>query len=112
MSLCLQHTHGGPIIAVQVENEFGSYSSEVEHLLYLKKVIMLLFFQSTKKMIKIYVYAHLNKLDEFLMQSCNIKARSTVHIKQVYCTHKADEPRYEKTGFLRMRKQRRRSASR
>ncbi|XP_048741109.2 beta-galactosidase-1-like protein 2 [Ostrea edulis] len=28
----LQHTSGGPIIAVQVENEYGSYSNEVEHL--------------------------------------------------------------------------------
>ena len=25
------------------------------------------------------------------MQLCNIKERSTVHIQQVYCTHKANE---------------------
>ena len=50
LSLCLQHVHGGPIIAVQVENEFGSYSSEVEHLLYLKKVSM--FFFNLKKIMK------------------------------------------------------------
>lgn len=36
----LQHVNGGPIIAVQIENEFGSYSSEVEHLLYLKKLLL------------------------------------------------------------------------
>lgn len=35
-----QHVNGGPIIAVQIENEFGSYSSEVEHLLYLKKLFL------------------------------------------------------------------------
>lgn len=35
-----QHVHGGPIIAVQIENEFGSYSSEVAHLLYLKKLLL------------------------------------------------------------------------
>ncbi|KAJ8302339.1 hypothetical protein KUTeg_021326 [Tegillarca granosa] len=34
----LQHLNGGPIIAVQVENEFGSYSNEVQHLLFIKQM--------------------------------------------------------------------------
>ena len=29
---------GGPIIAFQVENEFGSYSNEAEHLKFIKEV--------------------------------------------------------------------------
>ena len=41
-----QHVNGGPIIAVQIENEFGAYSSEVEHLMYLKKVKLSTFRQS------------------------------------------------------------------
>lgn len=36
----LQHHKGGPIIAVQVENEFGSYSNDTEHLLFLKKTLI------------------------------------------------------------------------
>lgn len=36
----LQHTDGGPIIAVAVENEYGSYSSEVEHLMFLKQLLI------------------------------------------------------------------------
>lgn len=39
-----QFTQGGPIIAVQVENEFGAYSNEVEHLDFLKDVSILLSF--------------------------------------------------------------------
>ncbi|PVD26138.1 hypothetical protein C0Q70_13806 [Pomacea canaliculata] len=35
----LQFTQGGPIIAVQVENEFGAYSNEVEHLDFLKDLL-------------------------------------------------------------------------
>lgn len=34
-----QYSRGGPIIAVQVENEFGSYSSEHQHLLFIKKTL-------------------------------------------------------------------------
>lgn len=36
----LQHHKGGPIIAVQVENEFGSYSNDTSHLLFLKKTLI------------------------------------------------------------------------
>lgn len=36
----LQHHKGGPIIAVQVENEFGSYSNDTGHLLFLKKTLI------------------------------------------------------------------------
>ncbi|WAR06544.1 GLBL2-like protein [Mya arenaria] len=36
----LQYSNGGPIIAVQIENEFGSYSSEVEHLLFVKQLLV------------------------------------------------------------------------
>lgn len=36
----LQHLNGGPIIAVQVENEFGSYSNEVQHLLFIKQLLL------------------------------------------------------------------------
>ncbi|KAK7476642.1 hypothetical protein BaRGS_00032117 [Batillaria attramentaria] len=35
----LQFTRGGPIIAVQVENEFGAYSGEVDHLAFLKDLL-------------------------------------------------------------------------
>lgn len=35
----LQHSTGGPIIAVQVENEFGTYSNEVQHLEYLRELL-------------------------------------------------------------------------
>ncbi|XP_071173386.1 beta-galactosidase-1-like protein 2 [Mytilus edulis] len=35
-----QRSKGGPIIAVQVENEFGHYSDEIEHLLFIKKVLL------------------------------------------------------------------------
>ncbi|VDI59419.1 Hypothetical predicted protein, partial [Mytilus galloprovincialis] len=34
-----QRSKGGPIIAVQVENEFGHYSDEIDHLLFIKKVL-------------------------------------------------------------------------
>lgn len=36
----LQHHKGGPIIAVQVENEFGSYRNDTGHLLFLKKTLI------------------------------------------------------------------------
>ncbi|XP_060084026.1 beta-galactosidase-1-like protein 2 [Ylistrum balloti] len=36
----LQFSRGGPIIAVQVENEFGSYSNEVSHLAFLKQLLL------------------------------------------------------------------------
>lgn len=36
----LQYSKGGPIIAVQIENEFGSYSSEVAHLMFLKQLLI------------------------------------------------------------------------
>lgn len=36
----LQHHKGGPIIAVQVENEFGSYSNDTGHLSFLKKTLI------------------------------------------------------------------------
>lgn len=36
----LQHHKGGPIIAVQVENEFGSYSNDTGHLVFLKKTLI------------------------------------------------------------------------
>ncbi|XP_052802996.1 beta-galactosidase-1-like protein 2 [Mya arenaria] len=36
----LQYSNGGPIIAVQIENEFGSYSSEVKHLLFVKQLLV------------------------------------------------------------------------
>nr|XP_022302707.1 beta-galactosidase-1-like protein 2 [Crassostrea virginica] len=36
----LQRTNGGPIIAVQVENEFGSYSKEVDHLHAIKETLL------------------------------------------------------------------------
>ncbi|XP_022334999.2 beta-galactosidase-1-like protein 2 [Crassostrea virginica] len=35
----LQYHKGGPIIAVQVENEFGSYSNDTQHLLFLKQTL-------------------------------------------------------------------------
>ncbi|XP_061181180.1 beta-galactosidase-1-like protein 2 [Saccostrea echinata] len=35
----LQYHRGGPIIAVQVENEFGSYSNDTKHLLFLKQIL-------------------------------------------------------------------------
>ncbi|XP_033726489.1 beta-galactosidase-1-like protein 2, partial [Pecten maximus] len=35
----LQFSRGGPIIAVQVENEFGTYSDEVAHLTFLKQLL-------------------------------------------------------------------------
>ncbi|OWF49561.1 beta-galactosidase-1-like protein 2 [Mizuhopecten yessoensis] len=35
----LQFSRGGPIIAIQVENEFGSYSDEVTHLAFLKQLL-------------------------------------------------------------------------
>jgi beta-galactosidase GanA len=35
----LQITHGGPIIMVQVENEYGSYGNDKEYLIELKKLI-------------------------------------------------------------------------
>ncbi|KAK3103421.1 hypothetical protein FSP39_019072 [Pinctada imbricata] len=38
----LQALRGGPIIAVQVENEFGSYSDEIDHLLFIKEVKILI----------------------------------------------------------------------
>ncbi|KAL4229127.1 Beta-galactosidase-1-like protein 2 [Mactra antiquata] len=36
----LQHSKGGPIIAVQIENEFGSYSDEIEHLKFIKQLLL------------------------------------------------------------------------
>ncbi|XP_071095299.1 beta-galactosidase-1-like protein 2 [Haliotis cracherodii] len=36
----LQYSQGGPIIAVQVENEFGSYSDEVQHLDFLRALLI------------------------------------------------------------------------
>ncbi|KAL8573923.1 hypothetical protein ACOMHN_029370 [Nucella lapillus] len=37
----LQFRKGGNIIAVQVENEFGSYSQEVDHLMFIKGILRL-----------------------------------------------------------------------
>lgn len=36
----LQHSKGGPIIAVQVENEYGSYRESPEHLTFVKDVLI------------------------------------------------------------------------
>ncbi|XP_052252882.1 beta-galactosidase-1-like protein 2 isoform X2 [Dreissena polymorpha] len=36
----LQYSKGGPIIAVQIENEFGSYSSDVGHLKFIKQELV------------------------------------------------------------------------
>lgn len=36
----LQRSNGGPIIAVQVENEFGSYSTEVDHLHTIREILL------------------------------------------------------------------------
>ena len=36
--LCFQYTNGGPIIAFQVENEYGSFSQETAHLKFIKNV--------------------------------------------------------------------------
>lgn len=33
-----QYKHGGPIIAVQVENEYGSYNKDPAYMPYIKKV--------------------------------------------------------------------------
>lgn len=33
-----QYKHGGPIIAVQVENEYGSYNKDPDYMPYVKKV--------------------------------------------------------------------------
>ncbi|KAL4228398.1 Beta-galactosidase-1-like protein 2 [Mactra antiquata] len=37
MVVDLQYHKGGPIIAFQIENEFGSYDSDIQHLLFLKQ---------------------------------------------------------------------------
>ena len=37
-SLFSQYKHGGPIIAVQVENEYGSYNKDPAYMPYIKKV--------------------------------------------------------------------------
>ena len=34
----LQHTHGGPVIAVQLENEYGSYGQDKDYLRYIRKL--------------------------------------------------------------------------
>ena len=34
----LQYSNGGPIIAVQVENEYGSYAKDNEYIPYVKEV--------------------------------------------------------------------------
>lgn len=36
----LQYSQGGPLIAVQIENEFGSYSIEVAHLMFIKQLLI------------------------------------------------------------------------
>ncbi|KAL2095904.1 hypothetical protein ACEWY4_008052 [Coilia grayii] len=36
----LQFSNGGPIIAVQVENEYGSYSKDVEYMKYMKQAFL------------------------------------------------------------------------
>ncbi|XP_064611298.1 beta-galactosidase-1-like protein 2 [Liolophura sinensis] len=36
----LQYSRGGPIIMVQVENEFGSYSDEEDHLIFIKDLLI------------------------------------------------------------------------
>lgn len=38
MVVDFQHSNGGPIIAFQIENEFGSYSSDTKHLEFLKNL--------------------------------------------------------------------------
>ncbi|VCX41544.1 unnamed protein product, partial [Gulo gulo] len=35
----LQYKHGGPIIAVQVENEYGSYNKDPAYMPYIKKAL-------------------------------------------------------------------------
>ncbi|CAL1528316.1 unnamed protein product, partial [Lymnaea stagnalis] len=36
----LQYTHGGPVVAVQVENEFGSFSDDPGHLEFLRELLL------------------------------------------------------------------------
>jgi len=36
----LQRSNGGPIIAVQVENEFGSFSDEPDHMIYMRDLLI------------------------------------------------------------------------
>ena len=43
-----QHTNGGPIIAVQIENEFGSYSDEIAHLIFIKEVILIYILETVR----------------------------------------------------------------
>ena len=47
-SCFLKYAKGGPIIAFQIENEFSSYSIEVEHLKTLKKVCVFLKLKNTR----------------------------------------------------------------
>ena len=36
----LQKVNGGPIIAVQVENEYGSYGKDIDYMMYIKKALI------------------------------------------------------------------------
>lgn len=40
----LQFKKGGPIIAVQVENEYGSYSKDINYMLFIKEVTQYFWF--------------------------------------------------------------------
>lgn len=42
----LQYKKGGPIIAVQVENEYGSYAKDPNYMTYIKMVMVALLFVS------------------------------------------------------------------
>ncbi len=39
-NIFFQYSNGGPIIAFQVENEYGSYGSDSDYMEYLKQVIL------------------------------------------------------------------------
>ena len=50
--------------------------------------------------------------NEVMEKSEREKCKIFSELEQIWCVFMIIEPRYEKTGFLHMRKQRRRSASR
>ncbi|XP_057623204.1 beta-galactosidase-1-like protein 3 isoform X1 [Chionomys nivalis] len=80
--LPLQYHHGGPVIAVQVENEYGSFSKDGSYMEYIKKALLK------------------RGIVEFLLTSDNDSGIETGSVEGALAT--LNMPAFEKDSFLKL----------
>ncbi|CAO2635709.1 Beta-galactosidase-1-like protein 3 [Lemmus lemmus] len=80
--LPLQYHHGGPVIAVQVENEYGSFGRDESYMEYIKEALLK------------------RGIVEFLLTSDNDSGIQTGSVKGALTT--LNMPSFEKDSFLRL----------